>query len=86
MGITHHPSSAYNPSFNSLAERGIRSVKTILKKTPGRLSDIQLDEVIFALNSHVQPNEQESNNDRFLQRSVRSGLPNSVNLELDPEK
>ena len=26
------------------------------------------------------------NNDRLLQRSVRSGLPNYLDIELDPEK
>ena len=43
---------------------------------------------MFAPNSHVQPNKQGSNNDRFLRRSVRSGagLPNSVFLELYTEK
>ena len=33
IAITHHPSSDYNPRSNSLAERGIISVKTILNKT-----------------------------------------------------
>ena len=68
MGVDHHPSSAYNSRNNSLTERGV----------------LQLSELTFVINSHVQHDECGSNNNRFLDRSVRSGLPN-FSLGLDHE-
>ena len=63
----------------------MRSLKDVLKKTPGRINDLQISEIIFAINSHVSQDGTGSNNDRFLGRSVRSGLPNSVTPSLNPE-
>ena len=33
LGIAHKPSSAYNPSSNSLAERAVQSLKSVLRKS-----------------------------------------------------
>ena len=49
------------------------------------MSDIQLQECAFCLNSHQQGN-QGSPNDRFLKRSVRSWLPNSVDRNLQADE
>ena len=47
---------------------------------------MHITEIVFAINAHVSAEGTGSNNDRFLGRSVRSGLPNSVNPKLDTEK
>ena len=54
LGIHNH-SSAYNPSSNGLAERGVRQLKDVLKKV-AKPSTEQLREIILNINNHVQPN------------------------------
>ena len=79
--IEHVKSSAYNPQSNGLAERGVRSIKDVLKKRPGT-SRQQLKEIVFNINEHIQPNCG-SASQRFLKRSPRSCLPNSIEREID---
>ena len=55
LGIKHNHSSAYNPSSNGLAERGVRQLKDVLKKV-AKPSAEQLREIIFNINNHVQQN------------------------------
>ena len=86
IGINHVPSSAYHPQSNSMAEREVRSLMDLLAKTRGPLTDLQLDELVFCINGHVQPGERGSALDRFFNRSVRTLLPNSIDLSKDPEK
>ena len=45
-----------------------------------------MDEITFAINAHVSSEGIGSNNDRFLGRSVRSKLPNSVKPKLSMEE
>ena len=40
-------------------------------------------EIAFAINSHVKQEGSGSNNDRFLRRSVRTRIPNSVNPQIN---
>ena len=62
------------------------STSTPAKKTSGRVTDLHISEIVFAINSHMSQEGTGSNNDRFLGRSVRSGLPTSVDPSLDTEK
>ena len=75
-------SSAYNPSLNALVERSVRTLKDLLKKV-GPLSQLQLREMIFCSNSREQEEGQGSPISRFLGHGVRTGLPNSVDSNLD---
>ena len=43
-------------------------------------------EIAFAINSHISQEGSGSNNDRFLGRSVRTRIPNSVNPQLNIEE
>ena len=51
LNINHVPSTAYHPQSNSMAERGVLSVKTGLKKSAERLTKQHLNELIFAINT-----------------------------------
>ena len=53
MGVSQHPSSAYHSESNSLAERAVRSLKDVLKKSSGRITDLHISEIVFAINAHV---------------------------------
>ena len=76
MGIRVNHSSAYNPQSNSHAERLVRSCTNILQKHQ-KLSQLQIDEMMLALNSQVQNEGQCSAVDRFLGRSIINCIPNS---------
>ena len=82
LGIIHKPSSAYHP----LTERAVGSLKSVLRKSSDRLDELRLAEIAFAINSHVSQEGSDSNNDRFLGRSVRTRIPNSVNPQLNIEE
>ena len=58
----------------------------MLRKSSDRLNELQLMEICMAINSHVSMEGSGSNNDRFLGRSVRSFLPNSVDPTLNSKE
>ena len=53
LGVKHTHSSAYHPQSNSLAERAVGSLKNSLKKSPEKISELFLREIIFGINSTV---------------------------------
>ena len=85
LNIRHKHSSAYHPQSNSLAERAVGSLKNTLKKSPKFISKVDLKEIVFQINSNISQDMTGSANDRFLMRSVRSSMPNSINPQLDPQ-
>ena len=76
LGVKVVHSSAYNPQSMGLVERSVRTLNEILKKN-GNLSQLQLAELVFPVNSKHQ-GEQGSAITRFLGRGVRGILPNSL--------
>ena len=76
----------YHPASNSLAERAVQSIKSILRKSPENLDDIGLGELCFAINNHVSQEGSGTNNERFLRRSVRTKIPNSINTKLNVDE
>jgi hypothetical protein len=85
LGVKVAHSSAYNPSSMGLVERSVRTLKEILKKHGNNLSQLQLSELIFAINSRTQ-GEQGSALTRFLGRGVRGNLPNSLERDVTWQK
>ena len=81
-GVRVIHSSCYNPSSMGLVERSVRTLKEILAKHGNNLSQLQLAEMVFAVNSRDQPN-QGSAITRFLGRGVRGALPNSLDRSTD---
>ena len=77
MGINLVHSSSYNPRSMGLAERSVRSVKGLLKKN-SRLSQLELDEFMFTVNTNQQGINQGSSLERFLGRAVNTAIPNSL--------
>ena len=75
LGVKVIHSSSYNSQSMGLVERSVRTLKEILLKN-GHLSQLMLNEQIFAVNSE-EDGETGSNNTRFYGRSIRSRLPNS---------
>ena len=57
-------------------------LKDILKKARTSLSQLQLDEIIFEVNSREEPNKGSAMN-RFLGRGLRKKIPNSVDRSID---
>lgn len=82
LGINVVPSSNYNPSSNALVERAVKSLKEILNKG-GTMSDLQLRELIFCVNSREQEGGKGSPLSRFLGHGTRSYLPNSLDRNLN---
>ena len=76
--IEHKPSSAYHPESNSLAERGVLSVKNEIKKSAVRITKQHLNELTFAINTMTSSEGTGNPAERFFGRSVRSRLPNSI--------
>ena len=74
---------AYHPQSNSLAERAVGSVKNSLKKSPAKITDLYLKEIIFGINSTTSQEATGLANDRFMGRSIRSLLPNSYDPNLN---
>ena len=81
MGIKVIHSSAYNSQSMGLVERSVRTIKDILKKN-GHLSQLMLDEQVFAINAR-EDGVTGSANSRFFGRGIRSGLPNSLDRFID---
>ena len=75
LGVRVMHSSAYNSQSMGLVERSVGTLKEILHKN-NNLSQLLLNEQIFAFNLK-EDGERGSNNTRFYERGVRSGLPNS---------
>merc|ERR1711888_353185 len=86
LNIRHKNSSAYHPESNSLAERAIGSLKGSLRKSPKAMTAVALKEIIFQINSNISQDMTGSANDRFLLRSVRSNMPNSINNKIKPQE
>merc|ERR1712105_491527 len=86
LNIRHKNSSAYHPESNSLAERAIGSLKGSLRKSPKIMTAIALKKLIFQINSNISQDMTGSANDRFLLRSVRSDMPNSINNKIKPQE
>ena len=84
LGVMHCPVSAYSPQSNAQAERAVKSLKDVLKRNPN-MSDLQVKEMVFSINSRKQPEGVGSPHERFFNRSVRTGLPNSLHREIDSE-
>merc|ERR1712055_813112 len=82
FNIKHKPSSPYHPQSNSLAERGVQSVKNGLRKSSIRLTRQHLYEITFAINGTASSEGTGSANEIFFGRSIRSKLPNSINPEI----
>ena len=83
LGIGHTPTSAYNPQSNGLAERGVRQIKDVLKKTKKKPTAQDLREMVFNINNHEQKGDAGSAAKRFFRRGVRTLLPNSIVREID---
>ena len=82
MGIEVSYSSAYNPSSNALVERSVRTLKDLPKKV-GPLTQLQLREMLFCSNSREQEWGQGSPMSRFLSHGERTGLPDSVDSNVN---
>ena len=57
MGISILHSSCYNAPSQGLIERKVAVLKDLLKKSRSSLSQLQLDELIFEVNSREEPNK-----------------------------
>jgi len=82
LGVRVEVSSAYNPSSMSEVERAVGSLKHLLKRT-AHMSQLQLSEMVFALNSRIQPNETGSSISRFFGWDIWDLLPNNLNRNLN---
>ena len=82
MGIDHKKSSPYNSQSNGLAERGVRSLKDVLKKEKTSNQE-KIKQIVFNINTHIQNKNEGSAAERFLRRHPRSSLPNSVKREIE---
>ena len=76
-GVKIAHSSCYNPQSMGLVERSVQTLKGILNKEGNNLSQLQIAELVFAINSREQQ-DQGSAITRFLGRGVRGNLPNSL--------
>ena len=77
FGVKVIHSSSYNPQSNGLVERGVRSLKHLLKRS-GPLNQLQLQELLYCVNAREQAQGAGSPLARFLGHGVRSALPNSL--------
>ena len=82
LGISHVTTSAYNPTSNGLAERGVRQIEDVIKMSKKKPSVSELREYVFSINNHEQV-QGGSAAQRFFRRGVKSKLPNSIIRELD---
>ena len=82
LDVKHKPASAYHPQSNSLAERGVQSVKYCLRKSSSSFTKTHMDKITFAINDTASSEGTGSANERFFGRSIRSRMPNSVNPEI----
>ena len=79
LGVKHTLSSAYNPQSNGGAERVCKSIREVLNKRGGhRTTQVELSELCFKVNSHIQPGGKGSAHERFHRRSPKTLLPGSM--------
>ena len=76
VGTRHINSSAYSPTSNGCAERGVGQVKSVLEKLGKKnvLKQELLNEIVFKINSHVSK-ETGSALERFFGRTMKTYLP-----------
>ena len=84
VGTTHINSSAYNPSANGCAERGVGQIKSILEKLGKKntLSQEFLNFVVFKMNSH-ESKDTGSALQRFFGRPVQTYIPSLIKKSFD---
>ena len=84
VGTTHINSSAYNPTSNGCAERGVGQIKIILEKLGKKntLSQDFLNFVVFKMNSHISRNTG-SALQRFFGHEVKTYIPSLVKKSFD---
>ena len=82
--IHHCVSSAYNAQNNGAAEKGVQQIKSLLTKLgkKSKIEEDELEEIVFRINSHVQPGEG-SALDRFFIRSIRTYVPELIMKQID---
>ena len=85
LGVRVIHSSAYNPQSNGLVERGVRSLKHLLKRSDP-LNQLQLHELLYCINARHQAGGSGSPLSQFLGRGVRSGIPNSLDRSINWQK
>ena len=78
LGISVLHSSCYNSQSQGLIERKVGVLKDLLKKCGSSLSQLQIDELIFEVNSREEQGDKGSAMARFLGRGLRNKIPNSV--------
>ena len=78
----NHDTRAYHPSSIGVVERGVCSLKDVLEKTEGHITVELIERLNFSINNHVTLG-QGSAAMRFLGRSPRSSLPNSMIRNID---
>ena len=79
--INHRYSSYYRAQSNSPAERGVRSIKDVLKKIPS-FNDKTVRTVVFNINQHISQDGSGSPSERFFKRRIRTGLPSIIQKEI----
>ena len=81
LGIEVIHSSSYNSQSQGLVERAVQSVKNLLKKSSGKLTQLEMSEMVFALNS--KESDTGSNLSRFTGRGLRTQIPNSLDRSVN---
>merc|ERR1712002_231878 len=84
VGTTHINSSAYSPTSNGCAERGVGQIKSILEKLGKNniLSQEFLNFVCFKMNSHISK-DTGSALQRFFGHPVQTYIPSLVKKSFD---
>ena len=79
LGVKHTLSSAHNPQSNGGAERVCKSIREVLEKRGShKTSQLELSELCFKVNSHIQPGGRGSAQERFHRRSPKTLLPGTM--------
>merc|ERR1712002_359199 len=84
VGTEHINSSAYNPTSNGCAERGVQQIKSVLERVGKKniLSQEFLNFICYKINSHVS-RETVSAIERFVGRPVQTYIPILVKKSFD---
>ena len=84
IGTTHIKASAYNPTSNGCAERGVQQIKNLLEKLGKKslLTQDYLNMLVFKINSHVTRNTGSALM-RFFGREVITYMPSLVKKTFD---
>ena len=83
MKVIH--SSAYHPQLQGLVERSRKTLKEILDKNGQNLSQLLLNESIYAINCKEDV-KKGSVISRFMARATRTSIPNSWQCSIDWRK